>query len=94
MKGVTLSNSALVQVRVEPDLKEAVDSILAENGLDIPTAVRIYFTKILKVGGIPFDVRIYNAETVAAMEEANRMAADTEARSYSSFSELVADLDE
>jgi DNA-damage-inducible protein J len=78
---------------VEPDLKDTVDSILADNGLDIPTAIRIYFAKIARVGGIPFDVRAYNAETIAAMEEANRISRDPNAKSYSSFAELLADLD-
>ena len=88
-----MSNSALIQVRVEPGLRDTVNSILADNGLDIPTAVRIYLKKIASVGGIPFDVRTYNAETIAAMEEANRIACDPRAKSYASFSELVADLD-
>jgi DNA-damage-inducible protein J len=88
-----MGNTALIQARVEPDLKDAVDVILADNGLDIPTAIRIYFAKILRVGGIPFDVRTYNAETIAAMEEANRVSRDPNAKSYSSFAELVADLD-
>ncbi|MDR1014813.1 MAG: type II toxin-antitoxin system RelB/DinJ family antitoxin [Coriobacteriales bacterium] len=88
-----MSNTALVQARVEPDIRDAVDSILAENGLDIPTAIRIYFAKILRVGGIPFEVRTYNAETIAAMGEANRISRDPNAKSYASFAELVADLD-
>jgi DNA-damage-inducible protein J len=45
------------------------------------------------VGGIPFEVRSYNAETIAAMEEANRISNDLSARSYSSFAEMLADLD-
>jgi DNA-damage-inducible protein J len=88
-----MGNTALVQARVEPDIRDAVDSILADNGLDIPTAIRIYFAKILRVGGIPFDVRTYNAETIAAMEEANRISRDPNAKSYASFAEMVADLD-
>ncbi|MDR2672220.1 MAG: type II toxin-antitoxin system RelB/DinJ family antitoxin [Coriobacteriales bacterium] len=88
-----MSNTALVQARVEPDMRDAVNSVLADNGLDIPTAIRIYFAKILRVGGIPFDVRTYNAETIAAMEEANRVSRDPHAKSYASFAELVADLD-
>jgi DNA-damage-inducible protein J len=88
-----MSNTALVQARVDPDIRDAVDSILAENGLDIPTAIRIYFAKILRVGGIPFEVRTYNAETIAAMDEANRISRDPNAKSYASFAELMADLD-
>jgi DNA-damage-inducible protein J len=88
-----MPNTALVQVRVEPELRDEVDSILTDNGLDIPTAIRMYFAKIRRVGGIPFEVRTYNATTIAAMEEAKRIASDPLAKSYSSFAELVADLD-
>ena len=88
-----MSNTALIQARVDPELKDAVDSILADNGLDIPTAIRMYFAKIIRVGGIPFDVRVYNDETIAAMEEADRLVADPNAKSYSNFAELLADLE-
>lgn len=88
-----MSNSALIQVRVEPELKTDVDSILSANGLDIPTAIRIFLTKVRRVGGIPFEVKAYNSETIAAMEEANRIASDPQAKSYRSFNELLADLE-
>jgi DNA-damage-inducible protein J len=89
-----MANSALIQVRVEPKLKSEVDDTLAANGLDIPTAIRMFLTKVLQVGGIPFEVRTYNAKTIAAMEEANRVAGDPHAKSYGSFGELLEDIDE
>lgn len=48
---------ALVQARVDAELKENVDTVLRENGLDIPTAIRMFMAKIVQVDGIPFDVR-------------------------------------
>ncbi len=48
----------LVQARIDSDLKDSVARILGENGLDIPTAIRMFFAKIEHVGGIPFDVRV------------------------------------
>ena len=48
----------LVQARIDSELKDSVTRILEENGLDIPTAIRMYFAKIAHVGGIPFDVRV------------------------------------
>jgi len=89
-----MANSALIQVRVEPELKNDVGDTLASNGLDIPTAIRMFLTKVQQVGGIPFEVRTYNAKTIAAMEEANRVAVDPHAKSYKSFGELLADIDE
>jgi DNA-damage-inducible protein J len=88
-----MSNTALIQARIEPELKNDVDLILGDNGLDIPTAIRMYFAKIRQVGGIPFDVRTYNAETIAAMEETNRISRDPSVKSYGSFAELMTDLD-
>jgi DNA-damage-inducible protein J len=93
VKGIAMANSALIQVRVEPQLKSDVDNTLAANGLDIPTAIRIFLTKVQQVGGIPFEVRTYNAKTIAAMEEANRIAVDPNAKSYGNFDELLADID-
>jgi DNA-damage-inducible protein J len=83
----------LIQARVEPELKDDVEAILNDNGLDMPTAIRMFFAKIRQVGGIPFDARTYNAETVAALEEARHIANDPSAKSYSSFEELLADID-
>ena len=85
------SNTALIQVRVEPELKEDVESILNENGLDIPTAIRIFFAKIRRVQGLPFEVRSYSSETMAALEEAEILSRDPRVRTYSSFAELLAE---
>ena len=84
-----MGNTALVQIRVEPGLKEDVESILNDNGLDIPTAVRMFFAKVRRVGGIPFDVRSYSAETIAAFEEADLISRDKGIKTYSSFSEIL-----
>lgn len=86
-----MANTALVQTRVDPCLKHDVENVLNANGLDVPTAIRMYFSKIAQVGGIPFDVRIFNAETITAMDEAEAIATDPDAKSYSSFSELLED---
>lgn len=64
-----MANSVLVQVRVEPELKREVEAILADNGLDLPTAIRMFMAKVRMVRGIPFDVRTYSPETLAAMAD-------------------------
>ena len=83
------NNTALVQARVEPELKADVETILNENGLDIPTAIRIFFAKIRRVQGLPFEVRSYSDETIAALEEAEIISRDPRARTYSSFDEIL-----
>jgi DNA-damage-inducible protein J len=85
------TNTALIQVRVEPDLKEDVESILSDNGLDIPTAIRMFLAKVRRVQGLPFEVRTYSAETLAAFEEAELISRDPRVKTYSSFAEMLAE---
>lgn len=48
---------AMLQVRVDDNLKEQA-SILYDNlGIDLSTAIRMFLKKSIQVGGIPFDVR-------------------------------------
>jgi DNA-damage-inducible protein J len=52
-----MANAALVQVKVDKDIKEDVSKIYENLGLDLPTAIRIFFKKSIAVGGLPFDLR-------------------------------------
>jgi DNA-damage-inducible protein J len=88
-EGIPMANTALIQVRVDPHLKSDAEHALADNGLDIATAIRMFLTKVRRVHGIPFTVRAYSDETLAAMEEAEAISRDPGAKSYSSFSELL-----
>ena len=64
------TQSAKLNTRLEPELKAQVEGILKELGLTTAEAIRIYFKQIIRHQGIPFEVRIPTAETLAAMEEA------------------------
>lgn len=48
----------LVQVRIDRKLKEQTASIYEAIGMDLPTAIRMFFKKSVMVGGLPFDGRI------------------------------------
>ena len=73
--------NALIQFRVDEELKEQATKLYDELGLDLPTAFRIFLKKSVAEGGIPFEVRIDKKEyrsdkgwQLATMlgEEANR----------------------
>ena len=51
-------SQTMIQVRVEKDLKERVSDIYEAVGLDLPTAIRMFFKKSILVGGLPFDGRV------------------------------------
>jgi DNA-damage-inducible protein J len=43
-----------LQVRIPEQLRADADSVLADIGLDLPTAVRLYLNKIVQTRSIPF----------------------------------------
>ena len=45
-----------IQVRMDDRLKKRVEKVLAELGIDVPTAVRMFFAQVATTGGIPFSL--------------------------------------
>lgn len=86
--------NTLIQVRVEDSLKKDADALFADLGFDTPTAIRIFLKQAIKKQGLPFDVvqPVPNAETIAAIEEGNRISRDSATKRYKDFSELLAEV--
>jgi DNA-damage-inducible protein J len=53
-----MAATALVQARIDPDLKERAAAVLDNIGLSISDAVRILLTRIANEGGLPFPLAI------------------------------------
>lgn len=89
-----MAQNTLIQVRVEDSLKKDADALFSDLGLDTPTAIRIFLKQAIKRNGLPFDVAqpVPNAETIAAMEEADRISRDHSTKRYNNFSELLAEV--
>lgn len=91
MQTITLGKSAEIRSRIEPDLKQQSAEVLANLGLDLSAAIRLFLRQVVEVGGLPFEVRKQpTPETIAAMMEARAMTA---AR-YSTAEELFNALDQ
>jgi len=65
-----MGKSAFIRARVEPELKEDVIDILQALGLSLTEAITLFFKMIKLNRGLPFEVKIPNEETLAAMEDA------------------------
>ena len=65
-----MPKSAMVRARVEPDLKQRAEATLDELGLSPTTAITLFYRQIIRHQGLPFDVRIPNAATRRAMDDA------------------------
>ncbi len=90
-----MANKINMTLRLDPELKAQATALFKELGLDVSTATGLFFRQALRVHGLPFEVKINepNAETYAAMEEAERMLADPNAKRFSSVEELFEELD-
>ena len=49
---------ALLQIRVDEELKNQANAIYNELGIDLSTAVRMFLKKSVIEGGIPFDTKV------------------------------------
>ena len=76
-----MDNSQL-QIRVDKQLKSDVSAIFSNIGLDLSTAIRLFFKKSLQVKGLPFSLNeedsdfdyISAMDNVFAMQEEARKA--------------------
>ena len=57
-----MANNTLLQFRVDNQLKEEAAKIYAQLGLDLPTAIRIFLKRSVKVRGIPFIMQLSDNE--------------------------------
>jgi DNA-damage-inducible protein J len=64
--------SSMVHIRVNGEVKEQAAKALATMGLTVSDAVRILLTRIAAEKAMPFEVRVPNRATLAAMEAGDR----------------------
>jgi DNA-damage-inducible protein J len=80
---------AIIKSRIDLDLKTEVERVLAALGLTVSDAIRMTFKQIAARQGLPFDVKIPNAQTQAAMRDADEWVAAMRAGSLSAPSQSI-----
>jgi DNA-damage-inducible protein J len=84
-----MATTTMVHVRVDEHVKAQAAETLAAMGLSISDAVRVFLTRIAAEKQLPFALKVPNAETRAAMEEARAIS---RAR-FATADELIRDLE-
>lgn len=69
-----MPGTTMLHVRVDEDVKEKAAEALALMGLSVSEAVRVFLKRVAVEQAIPFEVRVPNAATRAAMEEGRSIA--------------------
>ena len=65
-----MPKTAMVRARVEPELKRRAEELFSELGLSTTEAITLFYKQVAMHRGLPFSVRVPNAETVEAMQQA------------------------
>ena len=70
----------MVHVRLDEKVKAQATETLAAMGLTVSDAVRVFLTRVVAEKQMPFALKVPNAETRAAMDEADEIARAHRAR--------------
>jgi DNA-damage-inducible protein J len=65
-----MTRTAMVHVRVDQKMKARAEKALSAMGLSVSNAVRVFLTRVAAEQALPFEVRVPNSTTRAAMKEA------------------------
>jgi DNA-damage-inducible protein J len=87
-----MTATAMVHVRVDERLKAQAAETLAAMGLSVSDAVRVFLTRVVAEQQLPFPLQVPNAETRAAMAEADDIVRTRRAR-FGTAAELFDDLE-
>ena len=86
------AHSSMLHVRLDNELKAKATEALTAMGLSASDAVRLLFHRIAVDQAFPLELKVPNAETSAAIEEARAMIAERRAR-FTDPDAMFAELD-
>jgi DNA-damage-inducible protein J len=64
-----MGKTGYITARVVPKLKAKAGRVLAKVGVSTTDAITMFLTQVVLQDGLPFEVRVPNAETRKAIEE-------------------------
>jgi DNA-damage-inducible protein J len=82
--------TAIVRTRVEPKLKREANKILNKLGLSESEGVRLLLKSLVLHKGLPYELKIPNAETRKAIDEVDK---GIYSKGYKDVDEMFADLE-
>ena len=90
MRTATTNLSIRMNVAVKKEAEAMFDSL----GMSLTTAINIFIKQSLRARGIPFQITMDspNAVTLAAMEEARKLANNPDTVAYADVEEALAEL--
>ncbi len=69
-----MAQTSMLHVRVDEDVKAQAGEALASMGLSVSDAVRIFLKRVVNDQAFPLELKVPNAQTRVAMQEARALA--------------------
>ena len=88
------AHSSMIHVRMDNDLKDRATEALAAMSLSTADAVRLLFHRIATDQAFPLELKVPNAETRAAMEEADEFFKNGGTPRFDNADEMFAELEQ
>ena len=83
-----MAAEGVVRARIDKQVKAEASEVLEAMGLSMSDAIRLLLVRIAKYKALPFEVKVPNAETHAAIAELE----GRKGRRFERFAALMADL--
>ena len=83
-----MASETVVRVRIDAQVKERAAKVLADMGLSVSDAIRLLLIRAAAEKALPFEIKVPNPETRAAIVELENGAG----KSFDSVADLAADL--
>ena len=87
-----MAKTSSIHVRIEPEIKKQVETILSNLVMTPAEAINIYWRQIILNSGIPFEIKTpqFSDEMIEAIKEADDIMKNPDAYpSYNSVDELM-----
>ena len=65
-----MAKTETIRARIEPELKRQAEALFSQLGLSTTEAIRLFYKQATLQRGLPFAVRLPNAETRDALRQA------------------------
>jgi DNA-damage-inducible protein J len=79
---------------MDVELKKQAEKLFSDLGMNMTTAFNIFLRQAVRQQRIPFDIalEVPNNDTIAAMEEAERISRDPSVKGYTDVNQMMKEL--
>ena len=77
-----------VRCRIDPKTKEDAAEVIEAMGLTVSDAIRLFLKRVASEGTIPFELRVPNAKTIAAIAELEAPKSRSKVKRYKTLDDM------